>query len=244
MATPEYNNGLHYSKFISDFCSFRGTRTYLEIGVQHGFNLSHVSVDTAITIDPGFIIADDPSLEKKSVHLYRMTSEHFFSEHYAFAKLRGVHFAFLDGMLLLEFPLRDFLDTEKVCDPNGLIVLHGCIPFDGEMIERVNNTGCRPANSTNKHAWTGDIRKVVSMIQKYCPDFRVVLVDCEPTGVAFITNLDPTSRLLDDNYLKIAKEFRDAQNNSASLDAFFDNQQIAEASSIIENFNHILYSKL
>lgn len=245
MAIPESNNGLHYSKFISDLCSLREARTYLEIGVQHGFNLSQVSVDTAIAIDPGFIIAADPSLGKKSVHLYRMTSDHFFSSaHSDFAKLRGVDFAFLDGMHLFEFLLRDFFNTEKICNPNGLIALHDCIPFDGEMIERVNNTEGRSANSKNKFAWTGDVWKVVSILQKYRPDLRVVLVDCEPTGLVFITNLDPTSRALEDNYLDIVKAFHEIPNNSASLDAFFGSQQIIEASSIIENFNHTLYFKL
>ncbi|MFJ7441413.1 hypothetical protein ACIQW5_27695 [Methylorubrum thiocyanatum] len=213
--------------------------------MQYSFGLSQVSVDTAIAIGPRFIIAVAPILGRKSAHLYGMSINHFFySELFDYAELRGVSFAFFDGMHLFEFLSRDLSNNKEICNLNGLMALHDRSTLDGEMIERVNNTEGRSENSKHKLAWTGDICKGVSMLQKYRPLLRAVLVNCEPAGLKFVANLDPTSRVLKYNFLNIVKEFNNIPKNPASLDAFFDSLHIVEANSMIKNFDHALRFKL
>jgi hypothetical protein len=55
--------------------------------------------------------------------------------------------------------------------------------------------------------WTGDVYKVVPVLQKYRPDLTVIQVDTEPTGVAVVFGADATSTALSDAYEEIVGEW-------------------------------------
>ena len=93
-------------------------------------------------------------------------------------------------------------------------------------------------------AWTGDIWKVVPIIEKYRPDIGILLVDCAPTGLVLLTNLDPSSAVLRQNYIRIVKEFRDLPNDFDGIRDFYKDRKIMSAESILKNFDHTLYLSL
>jgi hypothetical protein len=237
----EPHPGVAYKSFIAQLVNQREARVYLEIGVQSGINLSGISVDTAFGVDPDFNLTTDPTVGKRVLRLHRMTSDAFFRDHGREVRAAGlVDFAFLDGMHLFEYLLRDFYNTEAVSSKLGLITIHDCMPFDGEMIERINNyTGRTPG--PNAGAWTGDVWKVILILEKYRPDLSVVLVDCAPTGLVCISGLDPSSTVLKDKYREIVAEFAAMPNDLGAIQAFYADRSVTSASAILSNYQQSLY---
>ena len=223
-------NGIFYQDFIAEICRQRSASTYLEIGVQSGINLSKIVVDRAIGIDPAFSLSVDPTQGKSSLELYRMSSDEFFKKH----EISSIDVAFLDGMHLFEYLLRDIYNVEARSKRSGLIMLHDCLPFDGNMIARQDTGG----------AWTGDVWKIIPILKKYRPDMRVLLVDCMPTGVVCLTNLDPSSSVLEEKYLDIVNEFSEEANDTASLERLYDSYSILSAGLILSDFNQSRYLRV
>ena len=58
-----------------------------------------------------------------------MTSDEFFAKFDPRDALGSkIDLAFLDGQHLFEYVLRDFMNTEAVCEENSFILLHDCSP--------------------------------------------------------------------------------------------------------------------
>ena len=238
------HKGIRYTDFIARLVSERAARVYLELGVQSGHNISKVEVDTAYGVDPIFNFSADPSDGKRTLKLFRMTSDAFFKAHAAEVEQDGgLDFCFLDGMHLFEYLLRDFQNAEALSNRGGLITMHDCLPFDGEMIERTNNYG-RRTPGPYAGAWTGDVWKIVPLLEKYRPDLSVILVDCEPTGLVCVSGLDPTSTVLSDHYLRIVADGLGMGNDLQALQDFYSERKIVRASDVVDEFRQSLYFKV
>jgi hypothetical protein len=183
----------------------RPTR-YLEIGSRTGDSLA-VAQCASIAIDPAFNLAPRFFGKKPLCALYQTESDAFFRTVDPEAILGGkIDFAFLDGMHLAEFLLRDFANTERHCRRNSLIALHDCIPLDLIMTRR-NAADRSEADGSRYHDWwTGDVWKTVAILRKYRPDLHIHAVDAIPTGLILITNLDPSSTFLTDHHHALAAE--------------------------------------
>ena len=180
--------------------------TYLEIGSRKGASLALASCAT-IAIDPEFQL--DPAFmgRKPACHLYRMGSDEFFATHDPQAIFgRRVDFAFLDGLHLAEFLLRDFLNTERHCKPNSLIALHDCMPLDLAMARRVDRVPEAEKSPRRPNWWTGDVWKVVAILKQVRPNLRIHEFDAPPTGLVIVTGLDPESTLLRGRYFDLVDE--------------------------------------
>jgi hypothetical protein len=57
--------------------------------------------------------------------------------------------------------------------------------------------------------WTGDVWKIIICLKKYRPDLKVSVVKTSPSGLGFVTGLDPDNKVLLENYEKIVSEFED-----------------------------------
>ena len=161
-------------------------RTYVEVGVRNGQSMAAAREGTlAIGIDPELDMTFEQRCETK---LYKETSDQFFATHDLRAELGGrpVELAFIDGMHHFEFALRDFVNLERACERSSTILVHDCLPLDAETSARERTTV----------VWSGDVWKLVVCLRTPRPDLQVVTVDVPPTGMAFITNLDPTSDVL------------------------------------------------
>jgi hypothetical protein len=240
---PEIHAGIHYIDFLSELSRKRSVKRYVEIGVNKGILLSNIHAVHAIGVDPNFIIQANVANHKKICTLFQVGSDEFFSEYDCIGAIGGnPDFVFLDGMHTFEFLLRDFYNIERLSTPTTLIGMHDCLPLNTEMTLR-NEQAAYSAGRTGKFPgwWTGDVWKIVPIIQQYRPDLRIVCVDCPPTGIVFVTNLDANSTVLKDNYHDIIKEYSAKNNDMAALEQLFSTITLIKSSDIINDFDHSLY---
>jgi SAM-dependent methyltransferase len=166
---------------------------YLEIGVDKGASL-RLADCTAIGIDPR------PQLEDplpKRARLFECSSDEFFDVHAKKYLKLPIDFAFIDGMHLFEFALRDFMNVERHASPAGLIAVDDVLP----------NHPLQAARRRQTVTWTGDVWKLTDCLSRYRPDLALVLLDAWPTGLLVIAGLDPTNRILWDEYDTIVFEY-------------------------------------
>jgi hypothetical protein len=202
-------------------------KRYFEIGVHFGHTLAAVSCDTAVGVDPGYILDCNVMQGKRRAFLFQETSDRFFAETDLTQVLGGpVELAFLDGLHQFEFLLRDFANTERACGPTSLIVMHDCMPLTAEMTSR-------DSAAPRSEMWTGDVWKIVPILRRYRPDLQVHLVDCAPTGLVCVTGLDPASTVLSDRYLDIVGEFAGIPSTEPEIGAMYAANPIVSAASIL-----------
>src|SRR4029450_7444050 len=113
-------------------------RTYLEIGIRTGRSMV-LSRCRSIGVDPLFKI-DNPI--HCDVQLIKATSDDFFAGGEPLAHFDGVpvDLAFIDGMHLSAFALRDFINIEPFMADTGVIVLDDVLPRNGLEAARDRKT--------------------------------------------------------------------------------------------------------
>ena len=162
--------------------------TYLEIGFAEGATLKlAAAARVPVGVDP-----DRSSLKSHPPHarLYYLESDAFFREQTLASAFGGrrVDLAFIDGMHLFEYALRDFCNSERWASPDGTIVIHDCLPVSVVSSQRVRAS----------HFWVGDTWKVLDALLAHRPDLRIRVVPTAPSGLVIIRNLDPDSTVLAD----------------------------------------------
>lgn len=213
-------SGPLYRQFVWQVLARKNARNYLEVGVRDGATLANVACPT-IGVDPAFVFKRNPVGKKRVLHLYQMTSDEFFRDHDPRTIFgRPVDVAFLDGMHLFEYLLRDFMNTERVCGRDSVILLDDCLPVNIEMTERQYRPEQRKDEETATW-WTGDVWKVVSILRAYRPDLQIAPFEVVPTGSIAVSSLDPASTVLRDNYLEIVGRFRKLEFTPALFDAYW-----------------------
>jgi hypothetical protein len=163
-------------------------RTYLEIGIRTGRSMV-LSRCRSIGVDPFFKI-DNPI--HCDVQLIKATSDDFFAGTEPLAHFEGVpvDLAFIDGMHLSDFALRDFINIEPFMADTGVVVLDDVLPRNGLEAARDRKT----------EPWTGDVYKVVEILRRRRPDLVVLLINTAPTGTAVVLGVDQASTILKDAY--------------------------------------------
>ncbi len=163
-------------------------RTYLEIGIRTGRSMV-LSRCRSIGVDPFFKI-DNPI--HCDVQLIKATSDDFFAGDEPLAHFEGVpvDLAFIDGMHLSDFALRDFINIEPFMADTGVVVLDDVLPRNGLEAARDRKT----------EPWTGDVYKVVEILRRRRPDLVVLLINTAPTGTAVVLGVDSASTILKDAY--------------------------------------------
>jgi hypothetical protein len=163
-------------------------RTYLEIGIRTGRSMV-LSRCRSIGVDPFFKI-DNPI--HCDVQLIKATSDDFFARDEPLAHFDGVpvDLAFIDGMHLADFALRDFINIEPFMADTGVVVLDDVMPRNGLEAARDRKT----------EPWTGDVYKVAEILRRRRPDLVVLLVNTAPTGTAVVIGVDQASTTLKDAY--------------------------------------------
>jgi Methyltransferase domain len=175
-------------------------RTYLEIGVKAGRSLARALPETeAIAIDPVEIGPAEPI--PCSVRRFEMTSDDFFECYDLHDLLGPLDVAFIDGMHLFEFALRDFTNVERYAHGETLVLIHDAKPIDEVTSARERVT----------RVWTGDVWKLIPILREYRPELDVTVVDVGPSGLALVTGLDPGSTALEEAYDSICERFTPLQ---------------------------------
>lgn len=162
---------------------------YLEIGVQHGYSLSLAKPPTrAYGIDPHPLVSSGNMAAE--THIYPITSDHFFATPDLYPD-QPVNFAFIDGMHLFEYVLRDFIGVEALlASPDTVVVFDDVLPRNEQEAKRTQCPG----------DWTGDVWKIYQVLRQHRADLDMCLVDTFPTGTLVVWNLDPGNSVLSDRY--------------------------------------------
>jgi hypothetical protein len=198
--------GPHYRDVLATIHRRLAPTAYLEIGVETGQTLAlATSAEVAVGVDP----ADQP-LETRippGARVVRLTSDDFFarySRHDVFGE-RRVDLAFIDGMHLFEYALRDFLNCERWCDPWSTIVMHDCLPIMPVAAERERRT----------RFWVGDTWKAVVALARRRPDLKIRTILAPPSGLVVIRRLNPTSTRLSEELDLALTELADVRYDCA-----------------------------
>ena len=140
-------------------------------------------------MDPFFAI-DTPI--HCDVQLFQATSDDFFAGHAPLGHFDGVpvDLAFIDGMHLSEFALRDFINIERCMADTGVVVFDDVLPRNGLEAARDRKT----------RSWAGDVYKVVEILRRRRPDLVVLLVNTANTGTAVVVGVEQASTILKDAY--------------------------------------------
>ena len=170
-------------------------KTYLEVGVNSGASL-RLSRARTIAIDPQFKIIHPL---RCNLVMAKATSDDYFAQPDAFAHFRGrpVDLAFIDGMHLFEFALRDFINIERETDWTSIVVFDDMLPRNVEEAARDRLT----------RAWTGDVYKVILTLREYRPDLVVLPVNTDPTGLLLVLAPNRASTVLQDSYDEIERRY-------------------------------------
>lgn len=225
--------GEHYYDVFKALFEILKPQRYLEIGTRKGGTLKLANC-RSVAIDPNFIVKEDIIGRKPALSIHQTTSDAFFRDHNPTAILGGpIDLAFLDGMHQFEFLLRDFMNTEKYCRKDSVVVLHDCAPCDSYITTRSPHDPLR-ARSRNPSWWAGDVWKMVPVLKRYRPDLTIYTADARPTGLVFVTNLDPSSTMLGDRYAEIVEAFIGQDLDSYGLDRLERELELIPARNFME----------
>ena len=167
---------------------------YFEIGTDTGASL-RISRCASLAVDPRFRLGSDVLGTKPACFFHQTTSDDFFALHDPSAILRGpIDLAYLDGLHHFEFLLRDFVNTERHCRRESVILLHDCIPTDLFMVRRQHDDMALAPRMPPplRNLWAGDVWKTLAILMTHRPDLTISCFDTPPTGLVAVTGLDPT----------------------------------------------------
>jgi len=214
------HTGISYLDFFSILNKQLMPRTYFEIGTANGESMLRFKCDT-ICVDPHFQIDQNVLDGRRRAFFFQMRSSEFFSHYDLRAFLpAGPDIVFQDGLHHFEALLQDFINTERFCHGKSLMILHDCLPLNERMAERAYRVD-ETENPLTRGHWTGDVWRIIPILQKFRPDLRIFFVDCPPTGLVLCSNLDPYSTVLADHYDQIVREFSGISLSSVSLPALW-----------------------
>jgi Methyltransferase domain len=189
--------GEDYHAVLARIHAYLRPATYLEIGVAGGESLALALPETdVIGVDPQPQLAHPLPARQR---VWRVTSDEFFAQHDLRQTFggRAVELAFIDGMHHFEFALRDFINIERACRRDSVILIHDCYPIDARSAQRDRQTGF----------WSGDIWRLVLLLREQRPDLVVRTIATPPTGLGIILNPDPTARALGERCDALVQEY-------------------------------------
>jgi hypothetical protein len=213
--------GQQYTRFLDQLHSERLFNWYMEVGCRTGRTFAAVRSKT-IAVDPFFLTENNIIYSKPALHVFQTKSDDFFES--GFLKKLGVKlsFSFLDGMHLFEYLLRDLMNTEANSAGDGVIALHDCCPASNEMTTR-------DLDNLPKRAWTGDVWKLIPILQEYRPKLKITVLDCKPTGLVLISGLEPKNTVLAKNYDAILAKYMDVTLENFGPEKFYSSFEYTNA---------------
>jgi hypothetical protein len=188
----------HVLQFVHQYMK---PANYLEIGVSGGDSIGFLLPETrGVGIDPSPFQGEPFG---SNVTIYQVTSDEYFASGKISTDLggRSIDLAFIDGMHLFEYALRDFINIEKHGSKQTVVLVHDCYPLD--KITSLRNCITQ--------FWSGDVWKIILCLKKYRPELNINVIKTKPTGLGVITGLNPNNTLLGENMEKIIQEYENLQ---------------------------------
>ncbi len=190
-----------YKTFLPKLHEIIRPAGYVEIGIRHGYSLSLSPIANKIAIDPVYGTTE-MQFDIKNCRFFKMTSDDFFREHDLDEMLpQGFDLAYIDGLHLFEFALRDLINLEKHAKKGSIIIIDDVIPRTEAEANRKATGG----------PWAGDVWKLVDCLSLYRPRLfeSSLLARSEPTGCLVLTAPDRQDDALIKHYDEILKTYLD-----------------------------------
>lgn len=175
---------------------------YLEIGVRNGGSLK-LARCPAVGVDPAPAVPDGTLPATARIHVG--TSDDYFLN--TPEATRTPDLAFIDGMHLFEFALRDFMNIERNSAGHTVVVVDDIYPSHPAQAARQRRT----------RVWTGDVWKLYRCLAEWRPDLQLIALDTAPTGLLLIAGLDRHNTVLRDHYNPIVRQYVEQETVPADI---------------------------
>jgi hypothetical protein len=111
----------------------------------------------------------------------------------------GFDLAYIDGMHLFEFALRDFMNLERCSKRSSIIVVDDVLPRSEIEADRIPTGG----------SWAGDVWKIVPTLLEWRKDLssHMILARSLPTGCLIIVNPDSGNDVLKRHYDELVEKY-------------------------------------
>lgn len=181
--------------FLSEVHRAYQPASYFEIGIGTGRSLG-LSRTRTIAVDPAFKIKSEIRCD---IQVVKATSDDFFAQDKALTHFRDgrIDLAFVDGLHLFEFALRDFMNVERHAAWTSVIVVDDVLPRNVAEASRERSTT----------AWAGDVFKLPDVLGVYRPDLLVLSLDTDPTGLLLVLGADPENNVLEECHDEIVEKY-------------------------------------
>ncbi|MBO7924264.1 methyltransferase domain-containing protein [Alteromonas sp. K632G] len=187
----EVSGTMPYLEFVAKVHELLEPDSYFEIGVREGHSAALANCKS-IGVDPAPAITQDLS---STFRLFPLLSDEFFEE--LPEGFEPPDLAFIDGMHLFEYVLRDFINVEKNARHHSVIIIDDIFPCTEAQASRERIT----------KAWMGDVWKIKECLSIYRPDLICIAVDTYPSGLLVVFGADSANTVLTDKYNEIVKRF-------------------------------------
>lgn len=181
---------MYRTDIINYLISKYNLKSYLEIGLDDpSRNFVNVSCKNKESVDP-YLNDGNPYSEyhkEKNDEIkaliskcltYKMTSDEFFE------KVKNHHYdiIFIDALHTEDACGKDIINSLKILNPGGFIVVHDCLPCEEWLA--VENPSFEQAGS----AWMGTCYKAISQLHTQNIDFDVIDADCGCGIIRYVEN--------------------------------------------------------
>ncbi|MCX6239279.1 MAG: class I SAM-dependent methyltransferase [Bacteroidia bacterium] len=187
---------MNRKKLIQEIFRKTNFDTYLEIGCSKGKSFLPVRCKTKIAVDPDFKITRTRKLLWFIKNPYNVNCKYFEETSDDFFRLRvdllnsceTLDVVLVDGLHTFRDSLNDVLNSLNYLNPNGIIIIHDCLPPD--------NTSAMPAmlfpnlEEQNVEGWTsewyGDVWKSIIYLRSNFPELLDVSVIDSDYGLGIV----------------------------------------------------------
>lgn len=228
------HSGIDYREFLRFINNKMVPRSYLEIGTHQGESAETTSCD-AILIDPQFAIANNIVGRRKRTYLFQMPSDDFFDRHDPRDLVGDVDLGFLDGLHHFEALLRDFINFERHSHRGSMALLHDCLPLNTRMAGRLHTAGPETESIDTRAFWTGDVWRILPILQEFRPDLTVLLLDCPPTGLVLCSGLNCRSTTLMYKFDEVVRRYAAVSLEEYGLDKLWRTFPIMDSRKIVSD---------
>lgn len=168
---------------------------YLEIGVHDGKTLA-LAKGMAIGVDP--VPRVTVKLPENAKVVQASSDEFFAGLADSFLK-RPVDLVFMNGMPLLDYVLRDFINIEQRATTSTVVAVTNIYPkYASQATPRRTGTD-----------WIGDVWKLPQVLAKYRQDLQTICLDIDDYGLLLVTGLDPENTVLGQKQAEIMQSQRE-----------------------------------
>jgi hypothetical protein len=184
---PHATLGTPVSRFINQFKPGNAhSRTYLEIGVEHGFTFEAVIASTKVAVDPNIRFSTWPKYS--GIELNSSPSDYYFAESHS---QRIFDVIFIDGLHTAEQTWKDFCNSLVRVKDGGIIILDDTVPSDSfsaipSEVEAYKQR--EQANVPNDFSWHGDVFRLIPHIAEIFPNLRYATVIDTPNPFTVFWN--------------------------------------------------------